>query len=52
MEIEAKFSVPNRQVYKRLARCRDLVGYTLVPAARVSVVDRYLDTPDRRLTGG
>ncbi len=49
MEIEAKFAVPNRQVYRALLRLRMLAGYTLIPTAGVRVADRYFDTADGRL---
>ena len=53
MEIEAKFVVPNRAVYRELAHLRMLAGYTLVPAGVAQVADRYFDTADGRLlTGG
>ena len=53
MEIEAKFAVPNRAVYRELAHLRMLAGYTLVPVGVVQVTDRYFDTADGRLlTGG
>ncbi len=32
MEVEAKFTVPNRRVYRRLARLHALAGYALVSA--------------------
>ena len=31
MEIEAKFAVPDRQVYAQLGRLRSLAGYSLTP---------------------
>ncbi len=49
MEIEAKFAVPNRQVYRALLRLRELAGYALVPTASARVADRYFDTADGRL---
>ena len=53
MEIEAKFVVPNRAVYRELAHLRMLAGYTLVAAGVAQVADRYFDTADGRLlTGG
>ena len=48
MEIEAKFVVPDRQVYAQLGRLRSLAGYGLTPAGVVAVSDRYFDTLDRR----
>jgi CHAD domain-containing protein/DNA-binding CsgD family transcriptional regulator len=49
MEIEAKFVVPDRQVYTQLGRLRSLAGYGLTPAGVAPVSDRYFDTLDRRL---
>ena len=48
MEIEAKFVVPDRQVYAQLGRLRSLAGYGLTPAGVAPVSDRYFDTLDRR----
>ncbi len=48
MEIEAKFVVPDRQVYTQLGRLRSLAGYGLTPAGVAAVSDRYFDTLDRR----
>ncbi len=49
MEIEAKFAIPNRQVYRDFLRVRQLAGFTLVPAGAVNVTDQYVDTADARL---
>jgi len=49
MEIEAKFAIPDRAVYRRLARLRTLAGYTITPVAVAKVSDRYFDTADGRL---
>ncbi|OQA46179.1 MAG: CHAD domain protein [Chloroflexi bacterium ADurb.Bin325] len=49
MEIEAKFAIPNRQVYRDLLRVRQLAGFTLVPAGTANVTDHYVDTADARL---
>ncbi len=49
MEIEAKFAIPNRQVYRDFVRVRQLAGFTLVPAGAVNVTDQYVDTADARL---
>ncbi len=49
MEIEAKFKVPNRQAYRELLRVRSLGKYSVAPAHRIQVVDRYFDAPDSRL---
>ena len=48
MEIEAKFVVPDRQVYAQLGRLRSLMGYGLTPAGVAAVGDQYFDTTDRR----
>jgi len=48
MEIEAKFVVPDRQVYAQLGHLRSLAGYSLTPAGVAPVSDRYFDTLDRR----
>ena len=52
MEIEAKFAVPNRAVYRELAHLRMLAGYKLVPVGVAQVADRYFDTADGRLLTG
>ena len=49
MEIEAKFRIPNRQVYRELARWPSLAGYTVNPTGTVKVADRYFDTADGRV---
>jgi len=49
MEIEAKFTVPNRRLYSRLARLSSLAGYGLVSIGSAQVSDDYFDTSDRRL---
>jgi len=49
MEIEAKFAIPNRQVYRDFLRVRQLAGFTLVPTGAVNVTDQYVDTADARL---
>jgi CHAD domain-containing protein len=49
MEIEAKFAVPGRVVYRRLARLRSLAGYRLAPRGVTAVTDRYCDTADGRI---
>ena len=52
MEVEAKLSVPNREVYRELLRLRRLGEYSIVPLGRVRVEDRYFDTADGRLLAG
>ena len=49
MEVEAKFAIPNRQVYIQLTRVRELAGFSLVPAGHALVADSYLDTAGGRL---
>ncbi len=49
MEIEAKFSVPNRLTFPWWARLRRLASFTLSPAGTAQVADRYFDTPNRLL---
>lgn len=49
MEVEAKFRVPNRGVYRELLRVRQLGEYAIQPIKRVRVEDRYFDTADGRL---
>jgi CHAD domain-containing protein len=49
MEIEAKFAIPARAVYRRLARVRRLAGYRLTPAGTAPVADRYFDTAEGHL---
>lgn len=49
MEIEAKFAIPDRQVYRDFLRLRQLAGFTLTPAAAVNVTDQYVDTADARM---
>lgn len=49
MEVEAKFSVPDRDTYRKLARCRELASYRLIPTETAEVSDRYLDTPSGAL---
>jgi CHAD domain-containing protein len=49
MEIEAKFAIPNRQVYRSLLRLRTIAGFDLVPVRIIHVTDHYLDTADGRL---
>ncbi len=49
MEVEAKFAVPNRRMYRRLAHLREVASYALVSAGSAQVDDDYFDTSDRRL---
>ena len=48
MEVEAKFAVPDRRTFLRLAALRNPAGYTL-GTRTVQVADQYLDTGDGRL---
>lgn len=49
MEIEAKFAIPNRDVYRQLVRLRAVAGYDLIPVGSAQVTDEYFDTADARL---
>jgi inorganic triphosphatase YgiF len=49
MEVEAKFSVPDRATFERLSRLKELAGYRLEPAGVKQIRDRYLDTDDRAI---
>ncbi|MGD9099427.1 MAG: CHAD domain-containing protein [Anaerolineae bacterium] len=49
MEIEAKFSVPDRATFDRLCQLKSLAGYRLEPAGVKQVQDRYLDTDSRAI---
>ncbi len=48
MEIEAKFAIPNRDVYRQLVRLRAVAGYELIPVGSAQVTDEYFDTADAR----
>jgi CHAD domain-containing protein len=52
MEIEAKFAVPDRTVYRQLARVRSLARFTIRPTRVSQIADRYFDTADGRLRQG
>jgi CHAD domain-containing protein len=49
MEIEAKFTIPDRETFDQLCQLKELAGYRLEPAGVKHVHDRYLDTPDRAI---
>lgn len=49
MEIEAKFSVPDRATFDRLCQLKALAGYRLESAGVRRVYDRYLDTDGRAI---
>lgn len=49
MEIEAKFAVPDRPTWRRLAQLRALAGFRLIARGAGQVADRYFDTRDGRL---
>jgi inorganic triphosphatase YgiF len=49
VEIEAKFNVPNRNVFRRLQTVDRLAGFELTDGHIRRVRDTYLDTPPRRL---
>ena len=52
MEIEAKFSVPDEQTFRRLLEVTSLAGFNLGEAAVAKLHDRYLDTADRAIRAG
>ncbi len=49
MEIEAKFSVPDRDTFDQLRQLTELAGYRVVASGVKSVYDRYLDTENRAI---
>ncbi|TRO45633.1 CHAD domain-containing protein [Candidatus Bathyarchaeota archaeon] len=49
MEIEAKFSVPDRPTFQRLLEARSLGGLALGEGSVVQIQDRYLDTAEGAL---
>ncbi len=49
MEIEAKFRLPNRQIWLHMQATSQLAGYTLATPRVKRVRDTYLDTADRRV---
>jgi inorganic triphosphatase YgiF len=49
MEVEAKFSVPDRETLDQLWQLKDLAGYRLMRCGVKLVHDRYLDTEDRAI---
>ena len=49
MEIEAKFSVPDRDTFDRLRQLTELAGYRVVGSGVKSVDDQYLDTENRAI---
>ncbi|MBN1873506.1 MAG: CHAD domain-containing protein [Anaerolineae bacterium] len=49
MEIEAKFSIPNRETYQALQALTQLGDYTVVGGKLKHVTDTYLDTGDHRI---
>lgn len=49
MEVEAKFSIPNRVMFDRLCQLDEWAGYRLHPAGVKRVHDRYLDTDARAI---
>ncbi len=48
MEIEAKFTVPDRAIFERLLQVEELAGFALSPARLKQLYDQYLDTADAR----
>ena len=49
MEIEAKFSIPDQQVFDELQTVSRLDDFTLSPPETQDVRDIYFDTPDRHI---
>ena len=49
MEIEAKFNVPDREVWQRLQALDRLAGFDLAASRVKRVHDTYLDTPKRHI---
>ena len=49
MEIEAKYSLPNRATWEQLLTLRSLAGFDLHEAGDEQVTDHYLDTPARAI---
>jgi inorganic triphosphatase YgiF len=49
MEIEAKFSIPDRATFDQLCRLEVLAGYQLSSGGVKQVYDRYLDTDERAI---
>lgn len=52
MEIEAKYTLPDRAAFDRLLALRALGGYTLRPAAVEHLTDHYLETSRRAIAQG
>lgn len=49
MEVEAKFSIPDRALFDRLCQLGQWGDYRSEPAGVIRVHDRYLDTDDRAI---
>jgi len=49
MEIEAKFAIPNAEVFQRLRVVKTLAGFALGQARETPLADTYQDTADGRL---
>ena len=52
MEIEAKYSIPDEQTFRRLQEAPALAGFDLGQAVTSDLHDTYLDTPDRAILAG
>ncbi len=48
-EVEAKFSISDRDTFDRLCQLNELIGYRLEPAGIKQVRDHYLDTDDQAI---
>ena len=49
MEIEAKFCIPNEDMFQRLLQVGVLGGYRLGELSVKDLDDRYLDTPEQAI---
>lgn len=47
MEIEAKYGIPDNDLFQRLEVAREMAGFTLTQGVRSRLVDLYLDTAER-----
>jgi len=52
LEIEAKYSIPDEQTFRRLEEAPALAGFHLGPVTTLDLHDTYLDTPDRAILAG
>src|SRR5512137_129319 len=52
MEVEAKFSLPDHEVYQRLQKTTRLAGFSLSGVHVMELHDTYVDTPGRKILAG